>query len=58
MEKDNSELMKRLLARVEYIEKMETVQHPAHLKELINELMDKVDDIDSKLDALKNNSLF
>ncbi len=58
MEKDNVEFMKRLADRIEYIEKLECIEHPTHLKELITDLIDRVDELDAKLYALKNKDIF
>lgn len=57
MEKDNKvdylELIKLVEKRIEYIEQLESIKYPTHLKELINDLMDRVDELEFKL-ANKN----
>lgn len=55
MEKDDKELIKRLTKRIEYIEKLEHIEHPTILKELIMDLTDRIDELDGKLYDLKNN---
>ena len=53
MEKENIQLLKNLAKRVEYIEKLECIEHPTHMKELINDLMDRVDELEFKLKTEK-----
>jgi hypothetical protein len=46
MEKEDIQLLKNLEKRVEYIESLESIQYPTHIKELINDLMDRVDELE------------
>lgn len=43
----------RLEKRIENIEQLESIKYPTHLKELINDLMDRVDELEFKV-ANKN----
>lgn len=46
MNKEDIQLLKNLVKRVEYIESLESIQHPTHLKELVVDLMERVDELD------------
>ena len=50
MEKENYlELIKSIEKRVEHIEQLESIKYPTHLKELIVDLMDRIDEIELRL---------
>lgn len=58
MNKEDIQLLKNLAMRVEYIESLESIQHPTHIKELINDMMDRLDELELQLEIKRNRDLY
>ncbi len=50
---ENKDLIQRLLKRVEYLEGLEHIKHPDHIREVINDLTDRMNELEYKLDRMK-----